>query len=191
MSQTLSSRFVNAVLSGCHAGVSLNALGAQKSTVAVGRDDTSVVLNITQYAVCAITHPRSYKPGVAGSKPAPPTTRICHILVNRHLTTDPLAVGTSALAKNCGITGSPNSLYILVGINFKVPGKEKCSPFNSFNPVAANWPAVSNACTSSDGTNLSFTLTISAVSPHFAEIDAMSLSLPEQTGEVAGPDDHR
>jgi hypothetical protein len=92
----------------------------------------------------------------------------------------------AALAKNYCITGFPDSTYFLVGVNFKVPGNGKCTSFNGFNPEIANWPTTGTACTSSDGTNLAFTLTTSGVSASFAEIDSISLSLPDQTGTVAG-----
>jgi len=92
----------------------------------------------------------------------------------------------AAFAKNYCLTGFPDSSYLLVGINFKVPGNGKCAQFIGFNPEEANWPTSGDACTSSDGKTLSFTLTTSGVSAPFFEIDAITLSLPEQTGEVAG-----
>jgi hypothetical protein len=92
----------------------------------------------------------------------------------------------AASAKNYCISGFPDPSYKLVGIDFKVPGQGKCAAFNGFNPETANWPTSGTACTSSDGTTLSFTLTTSGVSAPFFEIDAVTLSLPDQTGEVAG-----
>jgi hypothetical protein len=92
----------------------------------------------------------------------------------------------AAFAKNYCLTGFPDSSYKLVGINFKVPGNGKCAQFIGFNPIGANWPTSGTACTSSDGTILSFTLTTSGVSAPFFEIDAVTLSLPDQTGKVAG-----
>jgi hypothetical protein len=92
----------------------------------------------------------------------------------------------AASAKNYCLTGFPDPSYSLVGINFKVPGSGKCTQFIGFNPETANWPTSGTACTSSDGTTLSFTLTTSGVSAPFFEIDAVTLSLPDQTGEVAG-----
>jgi hypothetical protein len=91
----------------------------------------------------------------------------------------------AAFAKNYCLSGFPDPSYTLVGINFKVPGKGKCSPFNGFNPEG-NWPTSGTVCTSSDGTNVSFTLTTSGVSAPFFEIDAVTLSLSDQTGQVAG-----
>jgi hypothetical protein len=95
---------------------------------------------------------------------------------------------SAASAKNYCLSGFPDPSYTLVGINFKVPGKGKCSPFNGFNsePVNADWPTSGTACTSSDDSTVSFTLTTSGVSAPFFEIDAVTLSLPEQTGSVAG-----
>jgi hypothetical protein len=92
----------------------------------------------------------------------------------------------AAFAKDYCISGFPDSSYKLVGINFKVPGNGKCAQFIGFNPEAANWPTSGTACTSTDGKTLSFTLTTSGVSAPFFEIDAVTLSLPEQTGSVAG-----
>src|SRR5271157_3717556 len=92
----------------------------------------------------------------------------------------------AASAKNYCLTGFPDASYKLVGLNFKVPGNGKCVQFVGFNPIGANWPTSGTACTSSDGTTLSFTLTTSGVSAPFFEIDAVTLSLPEQTGQVAG-----
>lgn len=96
-----------------------------------------------------------------------------------------LAPGVAS-AKNYCLTGFPDSSYTLVGINFKVPGDGKCTQFIGFNPETANWPTSGTACTSSDGKTLSFTLTTSGVSAPFFEIDAVTLSLPEQAGDVAG-----
>ncbi|HUN59855.1 MAG TPA: hypothetical protein VMU41_17240 [Candidatus Binataceae bacterium] len=99
-----------------------------------------------------------------------------------------VAPGVALAAKNYCISGFPDPSYKLVGLNFKIPGKGKCTPFNGFNsePDNADWPTSGTACTSSDGTTLSFTLTTSGVSAPFFEIDAVTLSLPDQTGSVAG-----
>ena len=91
-------------------------------------------------------------------------------------------------AKNYCISGFPNPAYIQVGQGFKIPAPGKCKAFNGFNAQSSNVPTVGIGCTSSDGTNLSFTLTTGARagSPPFVELDAISLSLPSQTGSVAG-----
>ena len=86
------------------------------------------------------------------------------------------------LAKNYCIGGFPNSAYILVGIGFTVPAKGKCKQWTGFN---ADGPLATAGvgCTSSDGSNLSLTLTTG--SSGFVEIDVVGLSLPSQTGGVA------
>jgi len=91
-------------------------------------------------------------------------------------------------AKNYCISGFPNTKYIQVGQGFKIPAPGKCKAFNGFNAQNANLPTTGLGCTSSDGTNLSFTLTTGAQTgaPPFVEIDAISLSLTSQTGSVAG-----
>ena len=91
-----------------------------------------------------------------------------------------------ALAKNYCISGFPNSNpYILVGVGFTVPAKGTCKAWtglttqNSFNS-----PSAGAGCTSSDGKELSLTITTSV--PQNAghiEIDSITLSLPTQTGE--------
>lgn len=95
---------------------------------------------------------------------------------------------TLASAKNYCISGFPNSLYIPVGKGFKIPAKGQCKAFTGFNAQNGNFPAVGLGCTSSDGANLSLTLTTGFESgvPPFVELDAISLSLPAQTGSVAG-----
>lgn len=51
--------------------------------------------------------------------------------------------------------------YILVGRGFTIPGKGKCKAFIGFQAGDANAPTTGTACTSSDGTTLSFTLSTS------------------------------
>jgi len=89
------------------------------------------------------------------------------------------------LAKNYCISGFPNPSYILVGIGFTVPGKAKCKPWAGFN-VEGNYPTSGMGCTSSDGSNLSLTLTSGNQVGGWVEIDVLSLSLPSQTGDEAG-----
>ncbi|HUY26272.1 MAG TPA: hypothetical protein VMV27_02525 [Candidatus Binataceae bacterium] len=89
------------------------------------------------------------------------------------------------LAKNYCISGFPNASYILVGQGFKVPAKGKCKPWTGFN-TQGNFPTSGNGCTSSDGTNLSLSLTTGDEPDAFVEIDTISLALPAQTGDVVG-----
>ncbi len=89
------------------------------------------------------------------------------------------------LAKNYCISGFGNPSYILVGIGFTVPGKGKCKPWAGF-VAEGNFPTAGMGCTSSDGSNLSLTLTTGDAPDGWVEIDVISLSLPSQTGEDAG-----
>lgn len=97
---------------------------------------------------------------------------------------------SAALAKNYCISGFPNKLYSLVGQGFAIPAKGKCKTWVGFNPEGANWPTTGTGCTSSDGSNFSLTVTTGAESAGesagFAEIDAITLDLPAQTGQVVG-----
>ncbi len=86
------------------------------------------------------------------------------------------------LAKNYCISGFPNTNYILVGQGFKIPAKGKCKAWTGFN-AQGNFPTAGMGCTSSDGSNFSVTLTTGFVADSFVDIDAISLSLPAQTGE--------
>ena len=92
----------------------------------------------------------------------------------------------AALAKNYCISGFPNTSYTLVGQGFTLPPKGKCKTWVGFNPEGGNWPTTGTGCTSSDGTSFSLTATTGAESSGFAEIDAISLALPAQTGAVVG-----
>src|SRR5208283_2985133 len=75
--------------------------------------------------------------------------------------------------------------YILVGIGFTVPGNGKCKPWAGFI-ASGNFPTAGMGCTSSDGSNLSLTLTSGSEPAEFVEIDVIRLSLPSQTGEDSG-----
>ncbi len=88
------------------------------------------------------------------------------------------------LAKNYCIGGFFNPSYILVGIGFTVPGKGKCKPWAGFN-AEGNLPTAGMGCTSSNGSNLSLTLTTGNEVGGWVEMDVISLSLPSQTGEDA------
>ncbi|HZP45536.1 MAG TPA: hypothetical protein VFB15_07790 [Candidatus Binataceae bacterium] len=93
-----------------------------------------------------------------------------------------LLVAAPASAKSYCITGWPNPAWDDIGVGFTVPAKGKCKSFTGFNPAnAINMPLSGVGCTSSDGTNLSLTLTVSAPGS-FVEIDDVSLSLPSGTG---------
>jgi hypothetical protein len=95
----------------------------------------------------------------------------------------------AALAKNYCISGFPNTSYVLVGKAFTVPPKGACKAFLGFNPViSTNFPVTGVACTSSDGKNVSFTLTSSDEVTGLVEIDSISLALPSATGSVVGQD---
>jgi|SRR5208282_1369066 len=87
------------------------------------------------------------------------------------------------LAKNYCVGGFPNANYILVGLGFTVPAKGTCAAWTGFNKEG-NFPTAGTGCTSSNGSNLSLTLTTGSKS--FVEIDVISLSLPSQIGEVSG-----
>jgi len=89
------------------------------------------------------------------------------------------------LAKNYCIGGFPNPNYILVGLGFTPPAKGKCKTWNGFNSQA-NMPTSGNGCTSSDGTNLSLTLTTGDEPGGFVEIDTISLAIPGQAGSAVG-----
>jgi hypothetical protein len=97
---------------------------------------------------------------------------------------------SAALAKNYCISGFPNKSYSLVGQGFTLPAKGKCKAWIGFNPEGGNWPTTGTGCTSSDGSNFSLTVTTGAESAGesagFAEIDAITLDLPAQTGQVVG-----
>jgi hypothetical protein len=90
-----------------------------------------------------------------------------------------------AKPKNYCISGFPNSAYIPEGQGFSVPGKGKCKAFIGFNQEG-NFPVTGSGCTSSDGSNLSLTITTGSEADGFAETDTISLSLPAQTGAVVG-----
>jgi hypothetical protein len=90
------------------------------------------------------------------------------------------------LAKNYCIGGFGNPDFVFVGIGFKVPAKGKCTPWTGFVALGANLQTAGVGCTSSDGSNLSLTLTTGDQPQGWAEIDAISLSLPSQTGEDSG-----
>jgi hypothetical protein len=87
------------------------------------------------------------------------------------------------LAKNYCIRGFTNTSWVYVGQGFTVPGKGNCEPWTGFVAgQSSNIPAEGIGCTSSNGSNLSLTLTTGSKAGGFVEIDAISLSLPSQTG---------
>jgi len=91
------------------------------------------------------------------------------------------------LAKNYCISGFGNPSFVLVGQGFKVPAKGKCTPWTGFVASSGgNVQTTGIGCTSSDGSNLSLTLTTGSEPGGWVEIDTISLSLPSQTGEDSG-----
>jgi hypothetical protein len=89
-------------------------------------------------------------------------------------------------AKNYCIGGFANSTYILVGIGFTLPAKGTCKTWTGLTTQNDfNSPSAGTGCTSSDGTELSLTITTSV--PQNAghiEIDSITLSLPKQIGDT-------
>jgi len=89
-------------------------------------------------------------------------------------------------ATNYCISGFPNSTYILVGLGFTVPAKGTCKTWTGLTTQNDfNSPSAGTGCTSSDGSELSLTITTSVPqnSGHI-EIDSITLSLPKQTGDT-------
>ncbi len=89
-------------------------------------------------------------------------------------------------ANNYCISGFPNSTYILVGEGFTVPAKGTCKTWIGLTAQNNdNSPSAGTGCTSSDGHELSLTITTSVPqnSGHI-EFDSITLSLPEQSGET-------
>jgi hypothetical protein len=89
-------------------------------------------------------------------------------------------------AKNYCIGGFANSTYILVGVGFTLPAKGTCKTWTGLTTQNDfNSPSAGTGCTSSNGTELSLTITTSV--PQNAghiEIDSITLSLPKQTGDT-------
>jgi hypothetical protein len=87
-------------------------------------------------------------------------------------------------AKNYCISGFPNGTFVLVGVGFTVPSKGTCKTWTGLTTQNdLNSPSAGTGCTSSNGTELSLTITTSV--PQNAghiEIDSITLSLPKQTG---------
>ncbi len=91
------------------------------------------------------------------------------------------------LAKNYCISGFGNPNFVLVGQGFNVPAKGKCTPWTGFVAgLGGNVQTAGMGCTSSDGSNLSLTLTTGDEPGGSVEIDTISLSLPSQTGADSG-----
>lgn len=90
-----------------------------------------------------------------------------------------------ASAKNYCIGGFPNTAYILLGAGFKIPPKGSCRAWIGFNKQGHS-ASSGTACTASDGSDVNFSITTGTESGGFAEIDAINLSLPSQTGSVTG-----
>jgi hypothetical protein len=94
----------------------------------------------------------------------------------------PLVAG----AKDYCISGFANSTYVLVGVGFTVPAKGTCKTWIGFTAQNNNnSPSAGTGCTSSDGSELSLTITTSVPqnSGHI-EIDSITLSLPSQSGDT-------
>jgi hypothetical protein len=89
-----------------------------------------------------------------------------------------------AEAKNYCISGFASSSYVLVGIGFTLPAKGMCKTWTGLTMQNdLNSPSAGTGCTSSNGTELSLTITTSV--PQNAghiEIDSITLSLPKETG---------
>jgi len=96
-----------------------------------------------------------------------------------------LAPGASLAKDYCiSFTAFPGSE--IVGRGFTVPGKGQFKPFTGFFLPGENDAAAGTGCTSTDGSNLSFTITTSAPeSGGAAFIDSISLSLPAHSGECS------
>ena len=91
-----------------------------------------------------------------------------------------------AAARDYCISGFANSTYVLVGVGFTVPAKGACKTWIGFTAQNGdNSPSAGTGCTSSNGTELSLTITTSVPqnSGHI-EIDSITLALPSQSGET-------
>src|SRR5271155_2712319 len=95
-----------------------------------------------------------------------------------------LFIPRDALAESyCVTTGWFSENWTDIGVGFKVPAKGKCKAFTGFNPGDGfNSPASGVGCTSTDGTNLSLSITVSDPAEGYVEFDDFTLSLPSGSG---------
>jgi hypothetical protein len=91
------------------------------------------------------------------------------------LTLAPPIAGAKDYCFNVGPT------YELIGQRFTIPKKGQCTRWNGFTSVrAVNSPAMGTACTASNGSKLSLTITTGVGA--FILIDSITLSLPSLNG---------
>jgi hypothetical protein len=73
--------------------------------------------------------------------------------------------------------------FALVGQGFAIPDPGECEPWTGFFLPNKNSPSAGTACTATDGSDLSITITSSTPgNPVLVFIDSITLSLPAQTG---------
>jgi hypothetical protein len=73
--------------------------------------------------------------------------------------------------------------FALVGQEFVIPDAGKCIPWTGFFVPNKNSPSAGTACTATDGSDMSITITSSTPgNPVLVFIDSVTLSLPAQTG---------
>jgi hypothetical protein len=88
---------------------------------------------------------------------------------------------TASWAADYCLTFPSAPSYLLVGRNFKIPGKGKCKQWTGFTPQnSLNSPTSGVGCTSSDGTN--FTLTLTTNEGGVVIFDSASLDTSSQSG---------
>jgi hypothetical protein len=95
-------------------------------------------------------------------------------------------VGSLALAPNVSwadycLAFPTVPTFTMVGRGFVIPAKGQCKLWIGFTPSgSSNSPSAGTACTSSDGSNLSLTITTMQSGQVF--FDSISMALPAQTG---------
>ncbi|MGC1341360.1 MAG: hypothetical protein WA854_03495 [Candidatus Binataceae bacterium] len=86
-----------------------------------------------------------------------------------------------ASAKNFCIGGFTNTSYILLGQGFTIPKKGTCKAWIGFVEEPETVSS-GTGCTSTDGTELTLSITSGTETGAFVEVDAITLSLPSLTG---------
>jgi len=89
-----------------------------------------------------------------------------------------LWVGNARASDFC-ITESTGLGLTFVGKSFKIPGKGKCKPWIGFVKSGANYPSSGTACTTSDGSEVSVSITTAPFDGITNSlVDFFSFSLP-------------
>ena len=96
-----------------------------------------------------------------------------------------LAMG-SAYALDYCLSFPKTPSFVIVGKAFSIPAKGTCKAWVGYSPQSGeNSPATGTACTSTDGSHMNMTITVSFPESggSFFELESISLALPSQTGE--------